>query len=78
VLFGPDPDYPWPNGKIPESEFEGWGPRRSLLTRIILLFALPWYEVVVRFAPEPIVGTDPVRLANELHDAVEGIFTPVH
>jgi hypothetical protein len=77
VLFGPDPHFPWPDGKIPEKEFEGWGPQRSFLGHLILLLALPWYEIVVRFAPEPILGTDPVQLAKDLHDAVESIFTPV-
>jgi 1-acyl-sn-glycerol-3-phosphate acyltransferase len=77
VLFGPDPHYPWPGGKIPEAEYEGWGPRRTFVGHLVRLLALPWCEVVVRFAPEPITAPDCVSLAADLQRAVQDIFTPV-
>ena len=77
VLFGPDPFYLTPDGKIPQSELDAWGPERSFFTHLLGLLALPWHEVVVKFAPEPISGTDRVTLAKDLRDAVQGIFTPV-
>jgi 1-acyl-sn-glycerol-3-phosphate acyltransferase len=77
VLFGPDPHFPWPDGKIPESEFEGWGTQRNFLSHLVRALALPHFEIEVRFGTKPILGTSPVQLANELHQAVTRIFTPV-
>ena len=77
VLFGPDPNFPYPEGKIPEAEFEGWGTQRSFLSHLVRLLALPHSEIVVRFGREPIHGNNPVQLANELQQAVTRIFTPV-
>lgn len=77
VLFGPDPNYPYPDGKIPEAEFEGWGTQRSFLSHVVRVLALPYFEVEVRFGSEPIRGKNPVRLANDLQQAVTDIFVPV-
>jgi len=77
VLFGPDPDYPWPDGKIPEAEFEGWGKQRTFFGHLIRLMALPYFEVVVRFGAEPIRGTHPVQLAAALQQATSDIFVPL-
>jgi 1-acyl-sn-glycerol-3-phosphate acyltransferase len=77
VLFGPDPHFPWPDGKIPEAEFEGWGTQRSFLSHLVRALALPHFEIIVRFGRNPIRGTNPVQLANELQQAVTRIFTPV-
>jgi len=77
VLFGPDPYYRTPDGKIPDSELEAWGPERSFFIHLVKLLALPWHEFTVRFAPEPIRGTDKVQLAKDLQAAVQSIFIPV-
>jgi 1-acyl-sn-glycerol-3-phosphate acyltransferase len=77
VLFGPDPDFPYPGGKIPEAEFEGWGTQRSFLSHVLRLLALPYFEIVFRFGPEPVHATHPVQLANTLQQAVTNIFVPV-
>ena len=77
VLFGPDPHYPWPDGRIPEGEFEGWGKQRTFLGHLVRLLALPYAEAVVRFGPEPIRGAHPVQLAAALQQAVSDIFVPV-
>ena len=77
VLFGPDPHFPYPDGKIPEADFEGWGTQRSFLSHVIRLLALPYTEVVVRFGPEPIQGTNPVQLANALQQATTDLFVPL-
>ncbi len=77
VLFGPDPYFLGPDGKIPQSEIDAWGPERSFFTHLLGVLCLPWHEFIVRVAPEPISGTDRVILANQLHDAVQDIFVPV-
>ena len=77
VLFGPDPHVPNPEGKIPEAEFEGWGTQRSFLSHLVRVLALPYFDIEVRFGSEPIRGTNPVRLANDLQQAVTDIFIPV-
>jgi 1-acyl-sn-glycerol-3-phosphate acyltransferase len=77
VLFGPDPHFPWPGGRIPESEFEGWGTQRNFVSHLVRVLALPYFEIVVRFGPEPILGTNVVQLASDLQQAVTWIFTPV-
>ncbi len=79
VLFGPDPDFPWPDGKgnIPEAEFEGWGKQRSFLSHIVRLLSLPYFEIVFRFGSEPIHGTNPVQLANALQQATTDLFVPL-
>ena len=77
VLFGPDPHYPWPDGKIPEAEFEGWGKQRTFLGHVIRLIALPYFEIVVRFGPEPVQGKHPVQLASALQQATTDLFVPL-
>lgn len=77
VLFGPDPYFLGPDGKIPQSEIDAWGPERSFFVSLWGVLCLPWHEFDFRVAPEPISGTDRVVLANELHDAVQAIFVPV-
>ncbi len=78
MLFGPNPYYRTPEGKIPESELKAWGPERSFLWHVLGLLALPWHEVIVTFGPEPIAaGSDRIALANQLHQAVERMFTPI-
>jgi 1-acyl-sn-glycerol-3-phosphate acyltransferase len=77
VIFGPDPYSRTPDGKFPDSEIEAWGhPPQPFLPHLLRLLALPWHEAVMRFGPEPILGTDRVSLANDLHVAVLAIFTP--
>jgi 1-acyl-sn-glycerol-3-phosphate acyltransferase len=77
ALFGPDPFFRTPDGRIPESELEAWGPERSFFLHLLGILALPWHEIIVRFAPEPISADDRIVLANRLHDAVQRIFTPL-
>ena len=77
ALFGPDPFLRTPDGRIPESELEAWGPERSFLTHFLGVLALPWHEVIVRFAGDPISATDRVTLANRLRESIQSIFTPV-
>jgi len=77
VLFGPDPHFPWPDGKIPEAEFEGWGTQRNFLSHVVHALALPYSEIVVRFGSTPLSGANAVQLASDLQHAVTDIFTPV-
>lgn len=79
VLYGPDPLFVGADGKVPQSEIDDWGqPPQPFLPHLWRLLQLPWHEFTVRFAPEPIVpGEDRVALANQLREAVQGIFTPV-
>lgn len=77
VLFGPDPYFRGPDGKIPQSEIDAWGPERSFFTHLWGILCLPWHEFILRLAPDPILGIDRVVLANDLHDAVQAIFVPV-
>ncbi len=77
ALFGPDPCFRTPEGKIPDSEIEAWGPERSFVVHLLRLLALPWHEIVFRYAPEPILGTERRQLAKDCQDAVQAIFTPV-
>ncbi len=77
MVFGPDPHYKTPEGRIPDSELEAWGPQKSFFVHLLGLLALPYHEIVVRFAPKPIWAEDRFTLANNLQAAVQRIFTPV-
>ena len=78
MLFGPNPHSRTSDGRIPESELEAWGPERSFLWYFVCFLTLPWHEVILRHGDAPIpAGTDRIALANQLHDAVERIFTPM-
>ncbi|GEM_PF-649693 len=77
VLFGPDPYFRTPDGRIPESELDAWGPERSFFLHLLGLFALPWFEVTIRFGSEPILGTERHALAKGLQEGVQRIFSPV-
>lgn len=77
VIFGPDPHYKTPEGRIPDSELEAWGPEKSFFVHLLGLLALPYHEIVVRFAARPIWAEDRFTLANNLQAAVQRIFTPV-
>ena len=77
LLFGPDPYFLGPDGKIPQSEIDVWGPPRPFLPHLLALLALPWHEFSVRFAPDPITREDRIALAQALQAAVQDIFTPV-
>ena len=61
-----------------DSELAAWGPERSFLWHFLGVLALPWHEVIVQFAPDPIpAGNDRIVLANRLHDAVERMYVPI-
>jgi 1-acyl-sn-glycerol-3-phosphate acyltransferase len=77
ALFGPDPCFRTPEGKIPDSELEAWGPERSFVLHLFRLLALPWHEIVFRYAPDPVTGTERRQLAKDCQAAVQAIFTPV-
>jgi 1-acyl-sn-glycerol-3-phosphate acyltransferase len=77
VLFGPDPNFRDENGQFPQAAREAWGKERTFLGQAVRMLALPWFEIEVRFGAKPISAPDKVTLANELHDAVLRIFTPV-
>ncbi len=78
MLFGPNPFLRGPDGKIPQSEIDAWGPERSFFPHFLGVLALPWQEIIMTFAPDPIpAGSDRIALANKLHDAVEAIYEPV-
>jgi len=77
MLFGPNPFIRTPEGQIPESEIKAWGPPRSFLWFLLCELALPWNEVVVNIAAEPVIADDRITLANQLHDVVAEMFTPM-
>lgn len=77
VLYGPDPFYRDEQGNIPQSELEAWGPEKNFLWHLFGMLALPWFEVTVTFAPEPIWAADRHTLAQELQAATERIFVRV-
>ena len=77
ALFGPDPCFRTPEGKIPDSELAAWGPERSFVLHLLRLLALPWHEIIFRYAPDPIIGTERRQLAKDCQAAVQAIFTPV-
>jgi 1-acyl-sn-glycerol-3-phosphate acyltransferase len=74
VLFGPDPYF---KEQTSAEEMALWGKQRTFLGHVVRLLALPWYEMHVRFAPEPVWAEDRITLANELHRKVQHIFTPL-
>ncbi len=76
-LYGPDPYYRTPDGQIPDSELEAWGPERPFLPYLYRLLALPSFTAAWRFAPDPLVGQDRTRLAQDLRDAVAAQFEPL-
>lgn len=77
ILFGPDPYYLTPDGKIPESELAVWGPKRSIKRYLLRFLSVSSYTVVITFGQEPISGTDKHALADALCDAVRAQFTPL-
>lgn len=77
TLFGPDPYYRTPDGRIPDAELEAWGPERSFLWHLLLLLSLPWHEFTVHFAPKPVEACERHALARNLQQAVSEIFIPV-
>ncbi|NIA12440.1 MAG: hypothetical protein GWP08_00060 [Nitrospiraceae bacterium] len=78
MIYGPDPYYRSPKGKLSPEELAAWGPKRSFLTHLIILLALPYQEIVVRFGRDPIWRDDRITLANDLQKAIQDIFTPIH
>lgn len=77
LIFGPNPYMRGPDGKIPQSELDIFGPERSFLAHLLGVLALPSFEWIATFAPEPIEATDRIALANQLQDAVARIFVPM-
>lgn len=78
MIYGPDPYYRSSKGKLPPEELAAWGPQRSFLTHLVVLLALPYQEMVVRFGRAPIWRDDRIALANDLQKATQEIFTPIH
>ena len=76
MIFGPNPYLAAPDGKIPESE-RAMYERQTFFQHLMKLFALPHFDFIITFGPEPISGTDRIELANKLHEAVTAIFTPI-
>ncbi len=77
VVYGPDAERAKMVGGLSDEEKALWGDRGPFYRYFLGLLALPWHDLVVRFAPDPIVAEDKFALANELHDAVEAILVPV-
>ncbi len=77
VVYGPDAERAKMIGGISEEEKALWGNRGPFYKYFLGLLSLPWHDLVVRFAPDPIVAEDKYTLANQLHDAVESILVPV-
>lgn len=77
VLFGPDPYFRTPDGKIPQSQLDMWGPPRWFLPYFLRLLSLPYHRLDITFGEAPLAGADRVELANALHDAVSRVFHPI-
>ena len=77
LVFGPNPHLRGPDGKIPQSELDMFGPERSFFRYLLGVLALPWYQWIATFGPEPLVATDRIVLANQLQEAVSGMFEPM-
>lgn len=77
VVYGPDAERAKMVGGISEEEKALWGGRGPFHRYFLGLLGLPWHELVVHFAPDPIIAEDKFTLANQLHDAVESILVPV-
>jgi 1-acyl-sn-glycerol-3-phosphate acyltransferase len=77
VLFGPDPYVRTPEGKIPQSQLDMWGPPRFFLPYFLKLLCLPWYRCTLTFGEAPIVRDERIELAQALHAAVSEVFHPI-
>ena len=78
LTFGPNPFFLTPEGKIPQSELDAFGPPRSFFPHLLGVLSLPWHECTVTFDPQPYYADDRVTLANMLHDAVKKMFVPFY
>jgi 1-acyl-sn-glycerol-3-phosphate acyltransferase len=76
MVFGPNKYLPTHDGNIPQSEYAMYE-KQTFLQHLMKLLALPYFEFIVTFGAEPICGAERIELANNLHDAVERIFTPI-
>lgn len=77
LIFGPNPFYRTPDGKIPQMELDAYGPEKSFLNHLLGVLGLPYFEFIITFVPEPIWHENRFTLAKALHDAVERVFVPL-
>lgn len=77
LIFGPNPFFRTPDGKIPQSELDAYGPEKPFINHLLGVLGLPYFEFIVTFLPEPIWKENRHALAKALHEAVERAFIPL-
>jgi 1-acyl-sn-glycerol-3-phosphate acyltransferase len=78
VLFGPDPLFKGPDGRVPQSEIDAWGrPVNSFFLHLLRLLCLPHCEFDIHMAAAPVLRTDRHELAEALRETVQEAFIPV-
>lgn len=69
--------YTTPAGSPPPSEWVCWHTPIPFVKHVFRMLRHPRFHATLTFGPEPILGDDRKRLAEQLHDAVAARFTPV-
>ena len=77
LIFGPNPFYRTPDGKIPQLELDAYGPEKPFIYHLLGVLGVPYFEFIITFVPEPIWRENRFKLANALHEAIERVFVPL-